>query len=213
MIDSMHLLSLVGAGFALGSRHAFEPDHLVAVSTLATRPGGLRRALWLGTAWGFGHTISLGIVLLGLVALDLRLPSAVSHLAELCVAVLLVDLGIVTLRRLQSADPVETPEDRAPRGSHHSFGFGLIHGLAGSGALLVLIAATAATAAEKVAFFLPFGVGTIGGMLVVSATTCGVAHLARERRADWPRRLQAVAACASVAIGCWLALETTGWVA
>ena len=213
MIDSMHLISLVGVGFALGSRHAFEPDHLVAVSTLAARPGGLRGALWLGTAWGFGHTMSLGVVLLALVALDVRLPDSVSHLAELGVAALLVVLGVVTLRSLARQPQTPVPEARAPRSTHHSFGFGLIHGLAGSGTLLVLIAATAATAAEKLAFFIPFGVGTIGGMLFVSAGTCGLAYLARERQAGWPRRLQVVAASASIAIGCWLALETSGWLA
>ena len=222
MIDSMHLLSLVGVGFMLGSRHAFEPDHLVAVSTLATRPGGLRGALWLGTAWGFGHTMSLGAVLLALIALDLRLPSSVSHLAELGVAALLIVLGVATLIGLRRQSESESPktetaktgaaEQPTTRGTHHSFGFGLIHGLAGSGTLLVLIAATAATAAEKLAFFIPFGVGTIGGMLVVSASTCGLAALAAER-ADWPRRLQAFAACASIAIGCWLGLETAGWIA
>ncbi|MEM9554042.1 MAG: HupE/UreJ family protein [Acidobacteriota bacterium] len=213
MIESMHVVSLLGVGFVLGTRHAFEPDHLVAVSTLATRPGGLRGALWLGTAWGFGHTMSLGVALLLLVALDLRLPSSVSHAAELGVAVLLIGLGALTLwaqrRGWQEADASQ----HTPRTTHHSFGFGLIHGLAGSGTLLVLIAATAATGAEKLAFFVPFGLGTIGGMLVVSAATCGLTHLAGERRQDWPRRLQTLAACASVVIGCWLGLETVGWLA
>ncbi|MEO1085650.1 MAG: HupE/UreJ family protein [Acidobacteriota bacterium] len=217
MIDSMHLISLVGVGFALGSRHAFEPDHLVAVSTLATRPGGFRGALWLGTAWGFGHTMSLGAALLALIALDLHLPSSVSHLAELGVALLLVILGVATLRSLMKPSEAseetgeEEAEGKAPRTTSHSFGFGLIHGLAGSGTLLVLIAATAATAAEKLAFFVPFGVGTIGGMLFVSASTCGLTHLAGGNRPGWPRRLQIVAAWASITVGCWLGIETLGW--
>ena len=91
--------TLVGVGFLLGFRHAFEPDHLAAVSTLATRQGTVRDAMRLGAAWGVGHTATVGVVALILIAADLRLPSAFQPAAELVVAALLVGLGVTVLAR------------------------------------------------------------------------------------------------------------------
>lgn len=213
MIDPMHLTTLTGLGFVVGFRHAFEPDHLAAVSTLATRPGGLQQALWLGTAWGVGHTLSFGATLLMLAVLDVRLPPTLHSVAELGVAGLLVFLGLTTLWTLFGQPSADGDPAPAPaRTTRHSFGFGLIHGLAGSGALVVLLAATATTQAEQLAYFLPFGVGTIGGMLVVSVVTCGLAGLAVRRSGSGVFRLRLAAAALSIVIGCWLGLETTGLV-
>jgi ABC-type nickel/cobalt efflux system permease component RcnA len=235
MIDPVHLTTLIGVGFVLGLRHAFEPDHLAAVSTLAARPGGLRNSVWssvwLGTAWGVGHTLSVGFALALLLLLGLRLPEALHRVAEMGVAVLLVVLGVVTWRahvggsiRGEAGGEADGESDEADaaaakpqRGVRQSFGFGLIHGLAGSGALVVILATTAGSGMEQLAYFLPFGLGTVGGMLVVSTATYGLARLAARRRLrhgrDWPRRLRLATALLSIAIGCWLGLETVGWIA
>ncbi len=216
----LELLSLGGAGFVLGFRHAFEPDHLAAVSTLATRQGGWRDAARLGVAWGLGHTLTVGLAVLLLALLDLRLPAAFHLSAELGVAMLLVVLGGSTLwayrkRRDRAAHAhshgsVHRPDPTALRDARQSFGFGLAHGLAGSGSILVLLAATAATQGERLASFLPFGLGTVGGMLLVSLLVSRVSGAAAGRGPRWAASLRLAAALASIAVGLWLGWGTLG---
>src|SRR5438045_8967479 len=87
------LFALTGLGLLLGFRHAFEPDHLAAVSTLATRQGRLLDACRLGLAWAVGHTVSVGAVVGAIILLGLRLPDRFSPAADFLVAVLLIGLG------------------------------------------------------------------------------------------------------------------------
>ena len=87
------MLPILLLGLVLGFRHAFEPDHLAAVSTLASRQGRLWSAARLGLVWGLGHTVTVGAIALLVVALGIRLPPALWPAAELVVAALLVLLG------------------------------------------------------------------------------------------------------------------------
>src|SRR5438477_12857241 len=87
------VLALAGLGLLLGLRHAFEPDHLAAVSTLATRQGRLLDACRLGLAWAVGHAASVGAVVGAIILFGLRLPERFAASADLLVAVLLVGLG------------------------------------------------------------------------------------------------------------------------
>src|SRR3954469_24255095 len=93
------LLALSGVGLLLGFRHAFEPDHLAAVSTLATRQGSLARACRLAAAWAFGHTATVGVVVLAIVAGGVQLPQHFAPAADFLVAVLLLALGASVLVR------------------------------------------------------------------------------------------------------------------
>src|SRR5438874_10876230 len=85
--------ALAGLGLLLGFRHAFEPDHLAAVSTLATRQGRLLDACRLGLAWAVGHTASVGAVVGAIILFGLRLPDRLWPAADLLVAVLLIVPG------------------------------------------------------------------------------------------------------------------------
>src|SRR5256885_16486539 len=91
------IVAVRAIGGLLGLRHAFEPDHLAAVSTLATRPGG--RRLWsaarLGLIWGLGHTVTVGAVALLVLVLGVQLPARLWPTAELVVAALLILLGVM----------------------------------------------------------------------------------------------------------------------
>src|SRR5260370_4657628 len=87
------LLALAGLGLLLGFRHAFEPDHLAAVSTLATRQGRLLDACRLGLAWALGHTASVGLVVGAIILFGLHLPDRLWPAADLLVALLLIGLG------------------------------------------------------------------------------------------------------------------------
>lgn len=219
--------TILGIGALLGLRHAFEPDHLAAVSTLATRQGELWRTARLGLAWGVGHTAMVGAVALLVVALGVRLPPALWPAAELVVASLLVALGATVVWRyargrwhvhrhehdagahfhLHSHAAVPGHGHDHPADAHRSLGFGIAHGLAGSGAIAVLLVAAAPDAARRVAYFAAFGGGTILGMVGVSLALGGLVRLASTRGARWATVLHLGSACASVIAGLALARQ------
>jgi ABC-type nickel/cobalt efflux system permease component RcnA len=221
------IVAVLAVGGLLGVRHAFEPDHLAAVSTLATRPGArLWSAARLGLVWGLGHTATVGIVVLLVIVLGIRVPEQLWPAAELLVAGLLILLGSVVIWRYvrgrwhmhahaHTAGPhfhLHSHATAADHGHAHgsvdarrSLGFGIAHGLAGSGAIAGLLVAAAPDATARVAYFLAFGMGTIVGMLGVSLTLSLLVRLAAERGARWATLLHVGAAAGSVAAGVVLA--------
>jgi len=218
------LVTVAAIGSVLGFRHAFEPDHLAAVMTLITRQGTLRDALRLGAAWGVGHTASVGTVAGLLIALDVHLPPAVASAAEMLVALLLIALGTTVFWRYARqhrheldrahahAHALGIPHGHSPpiRDARRSFGFGIAHGLAGSGAVMALMVAAASTRGAQAAYLLAFGAGTIVGMLGVSAATAALARTATHRGRRWARLLHLGSAALSVGVGILLAVETAG---
>src|SRR2546428_10262542 len=193
-------------GLLLAFRHAFEPDHLAAVSTLATRQGRLLDACRLGLAWALGHTASVGVVVGAIILFGLHLPDRLWPAADLLVALLLIALGgTVTVRyargrwhlhahahvggshlHLHSHAQGTAHEHTHPQGdARRSLGFGLLHGLAGSAAILVLLVAAAPTRMAQVAYFVAFALGTMVGMLAVSISLASLVRLASTRGARW----------------------------
>ncbi|PYO66760.1 MAG: urease accessory protein [Gemmatimonadetes bacterium] len=226
---SPSLPAVVAVSLALGVRHAFEPDHLAAVSTLATRSGRALQAAWLGLAWGLGHTASVAVVALLLIAGGLTLPARLRPAADVAVGVLLVALGASVLwryahgrwhihRHAHEGAPHFHLHSHVHGGSHahaharwdarRSLGFGLLHGLAGSGAIVVLLVATVPTAGLKLAYVAAFGIGTVIGMLAVSLTLVGVVRYASRRGERWATVLHLGSALASVAVGVLLVGRT-----
>ncbi len=209
------LLPALGIGFVVGFRHAFEPDHLAAVTTLATREGGMSHAARLGVAWGIGHTASVALVAVALILLGIRVPERFYSTAELGVAALLIVLGVGSLlveaRRHRHA--LGGPHHHA-HSHHHShehtaevrtasraLGFGLAHGLAGSGAVVVLLVAASRDVGEQFAYLLTFGVGTIVGMSLVSFLTGTATGAVSKRNASAARYVRLGAAAMSVVVG------------
>src|SRR5437764_2873100 len=229
---SPDLFALAGLGLLLGLRHAFEPDHLAAVSTLATRQGRLVDACRLGLAWAVGHTASVGVLVAAIMIFGLHLPHRLWPAADLLVALLLVGLGASVILRyvrgrwhlhlhthgdgphLHLPSPAQgaAHAHRHPRGdARRSLGFGLLHGLAGSGAILVLLVAAAPTRAAQFTWFVAFGCGTTIGMLAVSVSLAGIVRLASRRggregrEARWAAGLPLGSALARVVVGLTLA--------
>lgn len=222
------IVAVLAIGGLLGFRHAFEPDHLAAVSTLATRPSArLWSAARLGLVWGLGHTVTVGAVALLIIALGIRLPDRFWPAAELLVAALLVLLGSLVIWRYvrgrwhmhvhthPAAGPhfhLHSHGTDAAHGHAHavvdarrSLGFGIAHGLAGSGAIAALLVAAAPDTTSRLVYFAAFGVGTIIGMLSVSLTLSIVVKLAAERSGRWATTLHLGAALGSVVAGLVLA--------
>jgi ABC-type nickel/cobalt efflux system permease component RcnA len=223
--------AVAGIGLVLGLRHAFEPDHLAAVSTLATRQDRLWPAARLGIAWGVGHTAAVGAVSLVAVGLGLALPERLWPLAELAVAAMLVGLGASVVWRyargrwhIHSHTHGDAPHlhlhSHAAGGGHRhahavgdlrrSLGFGLLHGVAGSATVVVLLVAAAPSAAMRLLYLVAFGAGTVTGMLGVTLALGGVVRLAAGRGERWATVMHVGSAMGSVAVGCLLAVETLG---
>lgn len=221
------MLAAAAIGLILGLRHAFEPDHLAAVSTLATRQAGLGPAARLGLAWGVGHTATVGIVAVLIIALGIRLPESLWPAAELVVAGLLILLGGLVVWRYARHRWHMHVHQHAPGQAHmhlhshaqsadhshahasvdagRSLGFGIAHGLAGSGAVVALLLAAAPATATRVMYFAAFGIGTIIGMLAVSLALAAVVQMASGKSARWARALHLGSALASVIAGVALA--------
>ena len=225
--------AVLGIGLVLGLRHAFEPDHLAAVSTLATRQGSVFAACRLGLAWALGHTASVGVVVLAIIVADVRFPPSLLPLADVAVGLLLIALGgSVIFRYARGRWHLHAHSHGPGEGTHlhlhshavgqshahghpgadarRSLGFGLLHGLAGSVAILVLLVAAAPTRGAQVAYFSAFGVGTMLGMVAVSAALATVIHLASRRGERWAQLLHLTAATASLVVGVLLAARTLG---
>ena len=155
-------------GFLLGMRHALEPDHLAAVSVLVTRRGRPGAGAVLGAIWGVGHTVALLAVGCVLASLGSRLPARWAAGFELLVATMLVTLGIRAIVRGWRA--ARAPDQQAGaaasrwRFARRPLVVGLIHGLAGSGALTALVLASLPTAMTRLGYIVLFGVGSAIGM-------------------------------------------------
>lgn len=214
------LLAFIGIGFLVGFRHAFEPDHLAAVSMFASRERGWRTSARLGLAWGAGHTGSVALVALLVIVLGIKVPPRLFSTFELLVATMLVLLGVSTLvaearrhrRGLGAAhahahhDHVAHVHPERIRNVRGAFGFGIAHGLAGSGAVIVLLVAAATSVRAQFAYLLAFGLGTIGGMSLVSLLVSGLAGLAVTRTRQFASGIRVLAATASMVVGLLL-----GW--
>lgn len=190
-------------GFVLGLRHALEPDHLAAVSTLVADGPRPRRAALIGALWGLGHAGAL--VLAGglLLLLRLDLPDRAAGVLELGVAAMLVVLGVQSVARARRegragwAPPHAHGDARhehpgAPRHVHvgpwalarRPLFVGLVHGLAGSGALATLALASMPSVGAGLGYVVVFGLGSIAGMaLMTGAVGLPLGRIARGGRA------------------------------
>jgi nitrile hydratase accessory protein len=166
-----------GFGTLLGMRHALEPDHLAAVSTLLTGERTSARAAWLGTWWGLGHTMTLLIAGATLVLLQSEMPRVASDVFELGVVLLLLAFGVraIHLSALQGAPARPHTHARPGRSKgarwtsgRRPFLVGAVHGLAGSGTLTAFVTTMLPSIAAQLSYLLLFGVGSTMGMAVLS---------------------------------------------
>ena len=200
------MLTAVALGLLLGLRHAFDPDHVAAVASLVARHRSPWSATWVGASWAAGHALTILIVGGAIVTLRLTVPERFGLAAELGVGVLLVSLGLANLRAARGGLRGRAPrdEERRLRGTlTRSGAIGLVHGLAGSGALALLATAAMPTAASALTYLLVFGIGNALGMvafsLVLAAPLAGLGA-----GAAWRARLALGTGLASLACGVWL---------
>jgi beta-lactamase regulating signal transducer with metallopeptidase domain len=183
-------------GLLLGIRHACDPDHLLALSTLLSGERSAVRATGLGVSWGLGHTLSLLLVGAALAVAHVGLPAGLSGISDFGVSLMLIGLGG---RAIHAAwrQGIDGPNRVHSHGllTHRHAGalehvhvgpwalarrpllVGMVHGLAGSGALTALVMATLPSAAAQLTYIVVFGTGSTVGMAALSA--CAAWPLAR----------------------------------
>lgn len=155
-------------GVLQGARHALEPDHVTAVATVMVQAPSPRRGMFYAACWGLGHASMLCLVAGPLVALRVALPDRISMGLELVVGAMLVILGIRTLRQ-QGHAHVHVHEAPLHVRGRRPFAIGVVHGLAGSGALAALIALGAPTVATGLLCLGLYAFGTVLGMVGLAA--------------------------------------------
>ena len=196
-------LSLTIFGFLLGVRHALDPDHVVAMSTIATRAPSLRRAAVVGALWGTGHTLTLLLVGGAIVSLRIVVSPRAGLVMEFGVAVMLIILGFSNLLSARR-------NSRAAPSAARPLMVGMVHGMAGSAAIALLVLATVDDPSWAIGYLLLFGFGTIIGMVLVTGFVALPASLALTRVGLAQRWLTAASGVASLAFGVMMARALSG---
>jgi high-affinity nickel-transport protein len=246
------LLAIVAVGFFLGMRHALDPDHVIAISTIASREGSMRRASLIGAAWGLGHTLTIVAVGSTIIVFRIVLPPRAGLAMELAVGLMLILLGLrnledlfawpaqrVQLHRNRGAESLAAYDshrdyvDAHGHGQEHRRGhdphktplaamghwfkgwglyqwarplaIGIVHGLAGSAAIALLVLSTIPTVRWAVLYLAVFGIGTILGMMLITLTMGSTFCYAQKRSAHVGRYFGWTAGAISVAFGSFMA--------
>ena len=246
------LLSILAMGFFLGMRHATDPDHVIAVTTIVSNQRTRVRAALIGAFWGLGHTLTIFVVGAGIILFNLVIPVRLGLSMELSVACMLIVLGVVNIasfvRSMPAAAALDSGEKEPAVHSHphqhgdlvhnhpHShdagshdheplarldsvFGklgiypylrplaVGIVHGLAGSAAVALLVLTTIRNTHWALAYLLIFGVGTIVGMMLITLSIASTFQLVAGKRQNVSRRLAMASGLLSLAFGLVVAYQ------
>ena len=195
-LAELGLLAALVLGILLGSKHSLDPDHVVAVSTIVSEYKNPLRSFWVGISWGLGHTTTLLIIGIVIIALRLTIPERMALLFEFTVGVMLVGLGIQVIYSFRkkkvhqhahgheeeahhhfhshSKSPEHVPEHHNTHGigkpflRRKSYVIGLVHGVAGSAALTLLVLASIESPIAGLAYILLFGLGSVLSMGIMT---------------------------------------------
>jgi ABC-type nickel/cobalt efflux system permease component RcnA len=226
------LTAALGVGFLLGLRHAADADHVAAVSAFVAEHRSLAKSCLLGTFWGAGHTAALLMAGVATIAFKLTISPAVERGLETLVALVLILLGSQVL--LRSLDTVELHgHDHAHGGRFHRhvhahvgahsahghfhllrvgrrpFLVGVLHGMASSAALVLLVLSTITHPLGGFLYIMVFGVGSTAGMLCLSGLIALPFALTADRWTTLNRIIQVAAGASSLGLGLWLVWDPT----
>jgi len=248
------LLSIVAMGFFLGMRHATDPDHVIAVTTIVTRQRNLSRAALVGAFWGLGHTLTIFVVGAAIILFNLVIPPRLGLSMELSVGIMLVVLGFMNVAGFRKRSPVPATEHDAEGLVHshpHAHGdyihthphvhepeshphpptrtpllaldrtlarltvyrhirplvVGIVHGLAGSAAVALLVLTTIHNSRWAIAYLLVFGLGTIAGMMVITMSIASTLKIVTQRSYSFSRKLEIASGLLSLAFGLLVAYQ------
>jgi cytochrome c biogenesis protein CcdA len=228
------MFAILGLGFLLGMQHALEADHIAAVSSIAARRSHVGDIVKHGLTWGLGHTLTLFVFAGVAILLGRAIPESVARPIEGAVGIMLIGLGVHVLWRLwrdrvhfhrhghadgtvhfhaHSHAGDRLPHARADHAHEHGFRWrallvGLMHGMAGSAALLVLAATQASSPAAGLGYVVLFGIGSMIGMGVLSAVIAVPLAVSARFLTVANRALQGAVGVVTIAIGLVTLVET-----
>jgi ABC-type nickel/cobalt efflux system permease component RcnA len=229
-VTTISAVSILLGGLVIGIKHAFDADHLAAVSTIVCERKNLLSSLLIGGVWGIGHTASLMLAGVGVILLNISIERY-KNILEFCVALMLIGLGANVLYKLVRGGRLhyhvhshgsythihphihENKPEPDPN-SHHGLRLsirpliiGMVHGLAGSAALMLYVLSRIQSTALAFGYIIVFGVGSIGGMMLMSMALSLPARFTAEHFKRTHLAVQAVAGLFSLGFGLWLAYE------
>jgi len=228
------MMSVLLLGFLLGMRHAVEADHVAAVASLTTRSHSFAEAIRMGATWGVGHTLTLFLFGAIVIFSDSIIPEQMAMMLEFAVGIMLVLLGIDVIRRMRQerihfhvhehdegvrhfhahSHAGEGVHEDSPHLHSHRKKFvlrpllvGMMHGMAGSAALIVLTLQTVESPLTGMLYILLFGVGSVAGMAALAAVIMlplrhSAKHLTRVHHA-----LQVAVGIGTITLGSYLMYE------
>lgn len=215
---------VAGLGLVLGMRHSTDADHVVAMSTIISRQRSLRGAALLGGFWGLGHTLTILLVGSLIILFGVVIPPRLGLAMEFCVAVMLILLGVLNLTgvlqkltvrfsfRHESAaenvtgNAMETPRYR-PFHFLRPLAIGLVHGLAGSAAVALLVLSTIHSPLWATLYLIVFGMGTMLGMVGMTAVMVVPLLYAGNRSSQLSRYLTLASGMVSLCFGVFLVYQ------
>jgi high-affinity nickel-transport protein len=248
-------LAILAIGFFLGMRHATDPDHVIAVSTIVSRERSIGKAAFIGALWGIGHTLTILVVGAAIIVFGLVIPARAGLTMEFCVGLMLVLLGVLNLtgamnwisENFSPAHPKVTGEhahihehdtklhfhwhSHTPASEHHAdtlpapqalekkfaglglyqtmrpLFVGIVHGLAGSAAVALLVLSTIRAPKWAALYLLIFGLGTIAGMMLITTIIALPFSFAGYRFAWLNRGLVTGSGILSLAFGLFLCYQ------
>lgn len=232
-MNGVDIFSVLALGFILGLKHALDADHLVAVSTIVSERKGFWSSSVVGIMWGMGHTASLLVAGLLVIAFHLQIPDKIAQGMEFAVALMLIILGGNVLLKIRRGatfhfhahehhshlhvhphlhDPVEH-DGTESHDDHHRvrvgkkpFFVGIVHGMAGSASLMLVVLASIPSRLLGFLYMGVFGVGSIGGMLLMS-TLIGVPFALTAKHGKVNRIVRTTAGLVSLIFGLLLACK------
>jgi high-affinity nickel-transport protein len=203
-------------------RHSTDVDHVVAVSTIVSRQKSIKSSATIGLLWGLGHTLTIFLVGTAIIIFGVVIPPRVGLSMEFCVALMLILLGVLNLTGVLGWITERfTPMKTSPAMSTELFGdrmigklglyqtirplvVGLVHGLAGSAAVALLVLSTIKSPLWSTAYLLVFGFGTMLGMMLMTAAISVPLVYTGKRFLTINRHLTAISGVASMAFGIFL---------
>jgi sulfite exporter TauE/SafE len=197
------LLSILAIGLVLGIKHAIEPDHIIAVSTIASRTKSLWKSSLAGIFWGIGHTLTLFIVGIIIILMKYEIEEKWAMSFEFIVGVMLVYLGISTIlafKKKKIHSHADTGNNRNEVSYLKSTIIGFVHGLAGSAAMVILTMGTVSTISEGALYIIVFGFGTCLGMLMFT-TAVGISVIASSKKANIHKGITQFTGLVSIVFG------------
>jgi high-affinity nickel-transport protein len=244
------ILSIVALGFFLGMRHATDPDHVIAVTTIVSRQRSIRHAALIGVLWGLGHTITILAVGSAIILFGLVIPPRVGLTMELSVGLMLILLGVLNLSGMmrwitETLTPPGMHSHSDGRGVYfhtHSHSYspqqnaaaedatvvgwfdrvfgrmgvyqvlrplavGIVHGLAGSAAVALLVLTTIRVPSWAVLYLLLFGLGTVAGMMLITAAIAVPFKFSENRFVRMNRGLGLASGLISLAFGLFIVYQ------